>query len=140
MDSILDRLARMVPPEVRARVEEDYPKYLSSCHNSALQMLPPISSNREGTVLAQGAEAPSDSSLQPDMSQDEIMDAMIKAPSDSPFPLLGRHPCANVNVAKYSACSKPGTMACSECRLVSYCSKVKFSIHTSETNLLNPST
>ncbi|KJA20456.1 hypothetical protein HYPSUDRAFT_43147 [Hypholoma sublateritium FD-334 SS-4] len=57
------------------------------------------------------------------MGPHEFMDAVVKAPSDAPFRLLGVHPCANVNVAKYSACSKPGTMACSECRLVSYCSK-----------------
>ena len=40
------------------------------------------------------------------------------------FPPLDTLPCANVQVDKYDACNKPGTMACSECRLVSYCSKV----------------
>ncbi|KAJ2924336.1 hypothetical protein H1R20_g12763, partial [Candolleomyces eurysporus] len=32
-------------------------------------------------------------------------------------------PCANVQPARYSACEKPGTKACSACKLVSYCSK-----------------
>lgn len=32
--------------------------------------------------------------------------------------------CANVQATKYTACEKPGTMACSICKLVSYCSKV----------------
>lgn len=34
--------------------------------------------------------------------------------------------CANVEASKYKTCSKPGTMACGECRLVSYCSKVRW--------------
>ncbi|KAH6906719.1 hypothetical protein BKA70DRAFT_396558 [Coprinopsis sp. MPI-PUGE-AT-0042] len=38
-------------------------------------------------------------------------------------PPLERLPCANVEVDQYSACSKPGTMRCSACKLVSYCSK-----------------
>jgi len=32
--------------------------------------------------------------------------------------------CANVQPAKYSVCQNPGKLACSACRLVSYCSKV----------------
>jgi len=33
-------------------------------------------------------------------------------------------PCANVQPSKYKICKDPGTMACSACKLVSYCSKV----------------
>jgi hypothetical protein len=38
-------------------------------------------------------------------------------------------PCANVEAEKYRACPNPGKMACSSCRLVSYCSKVCISLH-----------
>ncbi len=34
-------------------------------------------------------------------------------------------PCANVQADKYTACENLGTMACSACKLVSYCSKVR---------------
>ena len=38
-------------------------------------------------------------------------------------PLL-RLPCANVDPAKQLKCPQNGTLACSECKLVSYCSKM----------------
>ena len=41
------------------------------------------------------------------------------------FPPLDILPCANVNVDRYAVCEKPGKLACSSCRLVSYCSKVR---------------
>ena len=40
--------------------------------------------------------------------------------------------CANVQVSQYSACNKRGSMACSSCKLVSYCSKVS-SVHSHST-------
>jgi hypothetical protein len=42
---------------------------------------------------------------------------------DANRPLL-RLPCANVDPAKHLKCPENGTLACSECKLVSYCSKV----------------
>jgi hypothetical protein len=39
-----------------------------------------------------------------------------------PFEVL---PCANAQPKLRTACDKPGNMACSGCRLVSYCSKVR---------------
>jgi hypothetical protein len=42
------------------------------------------------------------------------------------FPIPQRLQCANVEVEKYKTCDNPGTMACSGCKLVSYCSKVPF--------------
>jgi hypothetical protein len=37
---------------------------------------------------------------------------------------LERLPCANVEAAKNWRCTEDGTLACSQCKLVSYCSKV----------------
>ena len=39
-----------------------------------------------------------------------------------PLPLV--LPCGNVEPKLYHACGNPGMMACSACKLVSYCSKV----------------
>lgn len=52
-----------------------------------------------------------------------MMDSVVN--KNPKFPPLEVLPCANVNVEKYSACEKPGKQACSACKLVSYCSKVK---------------
>jgi len=41
-----------------------------------------------------------------------------------PHPPLESLPCANIEVTKYKVCLKPGTKACSACKLVSYCSPV----------------
>ena len=40
------------------------------------------------------------------------------------FPPLDILPCANVDVERHFVCEKPGKLACSSCKLVSYCSKV----------------
>lgn len=37
---------------------------------------------------------------------------------------LKRLPCANVSAEKGENCNQSGTMVCTKCRLVSYCSKV----------------
>ncbi|KAG1747941.1 uncharacterized protein EDB91DRAFT_1235835 [Suillus paluster] len=44
------------------------------------------------------------------------------------FPPLDVLPCANVQVVQFKACPKQGTKTCSACKLVSYCSKVCYSI------------
>ena len=61
------------------------------------------------------------------------MDTILKQLIDSfaknqtpRFPIPQRLPCANVEVEKYKTCDNPGTMACSGCKLVSYCSKALF--------------
>ncbi|KIJ61529.1 hypothetical protein HYDPIDRAFT_183158 [Hydnomerulius pinastri MD-312] len=47
--------------------------------------------------------------------------AANRTPTFPPFTLTVL-PCANAQVEKYTACENPGKMACSACRLVSYCS------------------
>jgi len=46
---------------------------------------------------------------------------IVQNPSDKPLETL---PCANVDPARNWRCPEDGKLACSECRLVSYCSKV----------------
>lgn len=51
-----------------------------------------------------------------------MIDSVVnKNPKVPPLDVL---PCANVNVDKYDVCKRPGKLACSSCKLVSYCSKV----------------
>lgn len=53
------------------------------------------------------------------------MDCMISGKIRPKFGPLDHNPCANVVVANAWACPSPGTLACSACKLVSYCSKVR---------------
>jgi len=57
---------------------------------------------------------------------DLVREALLKSVPDikPTYPPLESLPCANVEAAKYMACLKPGTKACSACKLVSYCSQV----------------
>ena len=55
---------------------------------------------------------------------DDFLQELTKV-SKPRYPLPLVLPCANVEPKLYHACSNPGTMACSACKLVSYCSKVR---------------
>ncbi|KIK98607.1 hypothetical protein PAXRUDRAFT_133868 [Paxillus rubicundulus Ve08.2h10] len=51
----------------------------------------------------------------------ELIDSLVvRDPKFAPLEVL---PCANVQVEPYTACEKPGRLACSLCKLVSYCTK-----------------
>jgi len=50
----------------------------------------------------------------------QMMEQSLHPPYPPPITL----PCANVQPSKYTICKNPGTLACSACKLVSYCSKV----------------
>lgn len=51
-----------------------------------------------------------------------MMDSVMN--EDLKFPPLEVLLCANVKVEERAVCEKPGKLACSSCKLVSYCSKV----------------
>ncbi len=134
MDAILD--SPMLLAMLREEAEEQYAEdlYLASLRRgSTTGKLPPFSATCEGVApgTMQGLGTlplPPGIVVPPDANYSEVMDTVIEAPYDGAFLLLKNHPCANVNAsgAKHAACAGPGKMACSECRLVSYCSKVKF--------------
>ena len=136
MDGILDWrwLSPMLLATLREEAEEQYAEdlYLASLRRgSAAGMLPSFSATCEGVApgTAQGfgtLPLPPGIQVPPDANYSEIMDTVIEAPYDGAFLLLKNHPCANVDGATHAACAGAGKMACSECRLVSYCSKVKF--------------
>ena len=136
MDGILDWrwLSPLLLATLQEEAEEQYAEdqYLSSLRRgSAPRTFPSFSAICDdvapGTALGT-LPLPPGIVVPPDANYSEIMDTVIEAPYDGPFPLLKNHPCANVDGAKHAACVGPGKMACSECRLVSYCSKVKFGV------------
>jgi hypothetical protein len=61
--------------------------------------------------------------MPPDPSEDQTFLEDIDSLSPK-YPPPVTLPCANVQAEKYAVCDKPGKMACSACKLVSYCSKV----------------
>ncbi|KAG8216800.1 hypothetical protein J3R82DRAFT_7049 [Butyriboletus roseoflavus] len=65
--------------------------------------------------------------------QGMVDNVLNKNPNFAPLDVL---PCANVNVNKHDVCKKPGKLACSSCKLVSYCSKecqvAHWAIHKSD--------
>ena len=54
----------------------------------------------------------------------DILKSLTNSATKVRFPPPENLPCANVQVGQYNACNKRGSMACSSCKLVSYCSKV----------------
>src|SRR6266704_595352 len=60
------------------------------------------------------------------MDKGDFLESLIAASQNAKprFPPLERLPCANVKADKYKTCPNPGTLACSACKLVSYCSEV----------------
>ncbi|EDR06852.1 uncharacterized protein LACBIDRAFT_299777 [Laccaria bicolor S238N-H82] len=55
-------------------------------------------------------------------AMDDYLQKLTKVKPKHSLPLV--LPCANVKPKLYHACGNPGRMACSVCKLVSYCSKV----------------
>lgn len=96
--------ARMA--EVMRSFERDH-----SIQNPNLRRLPPDPAKGNETFTFLGSPTQLQSTWQ----------QMMEEPQYPPPTTL---PCANVQAEKYAVCESPGTMACSACKLVSYCSQV----------------
>jgi hypothetical protein len=81
-------------------------------------MIPPNPSTEVGSAL--------DTNLLANLKADPeaFLKSITEKANKLQFPAPERLPCANVDVDKYKACPNNGTMACSACKLTSYCSKV----------------
>jgi hypothetical protein len=103
--------------EARAEAEKSLQRDMSN-QNKNLRFLPSDPTAQQNSILdPNDFDGPTPARLQ----------KMLKSASDHSkprFPAPKTLPCANVQPAKYTACEKTGTMACSKCKLVSYCSKV----------------
>lgn len=114
MDEDIRLFSELLTPDILAKAEHDFHRDMSST-NPNVRVIPP--DPLSGT-----------SKLNLDGVKDHTM--FIKAITEVKprFPPLERLPCANVEVEKNRICQLEGTMACSACKLVSYCSKVSFSV------------
>lgn len=117
MDQLYSMFSRFMPPEIIAKAEDSFQRGMSS-QNKNLRVLPPdpISEAKPPWSFP---------------SMDAIDEVRFRASlleniqnTKPRFSVLERLPCANVEVEKYKTCPNPATMACSACKLVSYCSKV----------------
>lgn len=98
--------------EAKAKALRSFERDLST-QNANIKVLPP-----EPATDSEGAFPEDINSM-----EDQLHNASKRSlwPRHPPPTTL---PCANVQLSKYKVCKDSGTMACSECKLVSYCSKV----------------
>jgi hypothetical protein len=120
MDRLTDFFNQPLTPEQSAEIESSY-QHINDTRNTNLRAMPPdpLSNPQMHTKLKDLDASALDLSALHDMIQESAM-----ADSKLRFPPPEVLPCANVETEKYRACQNPGKMACSSCRLVSYCSKV----------------
>lgn len=99
----------VLTPEMRAHAEQSYLRDLCPT-NPNLRAIPP-------TPSAFGID------LDGIADFNTLLNVLTKL--QSPYPPPERLLCANVQVSMRKVCDKLGNMICSQCKLVSYCSKVK---------------
>ena len=102
-------------PEVIAEVERAYQLNHDSGNTNVYIMDPDpsVSSNLQAKVNESN-------------TPQAYIQTMIQECMKPKFPPPENLPCANVEVAKYRTCQNPGKLACSACKLVSYCSEVRY--------------
>ena len=119
MDKLTNMFSRLLPPQMRDYAEQAYRNNMS-VQNANIRVIPPNPrSEREPLLDGIDEYGGMDTILK------QLIDSFAKNQTPR-FPIPQRLPCANVEVEKYKTCDNPGTMACSGCKLVSYCSKAPF--------------
>jgi hypothetical protein len=123
MDELTESLSTLMTPEtmskLMAKAQSAMDRDRVSTQSKSISMLPP-DPKTAGSFLN-----PNDVDITDPARCTEFLKSIKESASKLRFPYLDTLPCANVQVDKYEVCNKPGTQACSECRLVSYCSKVE---------------
>jgi hypothetical protein len=123
----MDQLTNFLTPEQRSAIESSQ-QHINDTKNSNLRALPPDSqTSSELDTRLSGLDT---SALGPSALLDMFRES-VREGSKPRYPPPEVLPCANVETEKYRACPNPGKMACSSCRLVSYCSKVNIYLHYS---------
>ena len=121
----MDQLTNMfnnLTPEQRSESESSHgQQHINDTINSNLRALPPDS--QTDSQLDTRLSGLDTSTLAPSALLDVFRES-VREGSKPRYPPPEVLPCANVETEKYRACPNPGKMACSSCRLVSYCSKV----------------
>jgi hypothetical protein len=124
MDRLTD-LFNGLTPEQRAEINSSHQR-INDIGKSNLRAMPPdpLTNSQLHTKLSGLDTSALDPSALHDLFRGSVMED-----SKPRFPPPKVLPCANVEVGKYRVCPNPGKMACSSCKLVSYCSKVGISLH-----------
>lgn len=118
MDKFAELFSKLQTPETMANMRSQATRsFLQdlSTQSQYIKTLPPDPKSAKRVPNWDGFSVLDPSFLQKVMASDAT-----KTRYPAPKTLL----CANVQPAKYSVCLNPGKMACSACKLVSYCSKV----------------
>ncbi|KAF9533232.1 hypothetical protein CPB83DRAFT_538125 [Crepidotus variabilis] len=131
MEQLAEAFSKLQPSDI-AKINADAERKMlrdRSLQSQNLQVLPPLPMTEDESRLL--------SEMNP--SNPEFMSMMAQG-LKNPYPARTTLPCANVQPKKYAVCDKPGKMACSACRLVSYCSKEcqKSHWHLHKQDCLNP--
>ena len=115
LSAMYSMFSRMFSPEVTAAAERAYQLNHDAGNSNIRVMDPdPATSNNLRTKVNLST------------TPQTFMQTMIQESMKPKFPPPENLPCANVEVAKHQACKNPGKLACSACKLVSYCSKVRW--------------
>ena len=123
----LTNLPNHLSPEQRSEIESSQ-QHTNDIGNSNLRALPPDpQTNSQLNTRLSGLDT---SALGPSALLDMFRES-VREGSKPRYPPSEVLPCANVETEKYRACPNQGKMACSSCRLVSYCSKVSIYLHYS---------
>lgn len=119
MDDLTKLLSTLMTPtymaEARAEAMRSFERDLSTRTPNLRAMPPDPSTDYEFSIDFEN--------FGPAQYQSLMEDILVK-PLQPKRPLITSLPCANVQAEKYFFCKKPGTRACSACKLVSYCSQV----------------
>jgi len=115
MDELAQLFSSMETPEAMAEIQVNAVRAFQrdmSTQSQNIEVLPP-DPTRENNLPSHI-----------DMTNPNFLEEMMKQAQKNRFPVPKALPCANVQAAKYTMCESLGTMACSACKLVAYCSKV----------------
>ena len=121
MDELLARFSSALTPEmfpnaVTTEAQNSFERYMAT-QSKSIAVLPPDSNTEESTL------DPTNLDITDPAPRADVLGSLTNSISKLRFAPPENLPCANVQVQQYKACDKQGSMACSSCKLVSYCSK-----------------
>ncbi|KDR66055.1 hypothetical protein GALMADRAFT_232756 [Galerina marginata CBS 339.88] len=120
MDELIQGFSTMTNSEAMSKImtkaQSAFDRNMSTKSDS-ISVLPP------NPKTARSILDPKDIDITDPACRTDILKSITDSVSKLQYPPLEILPCANVQADKYRVCNQPGTMVCSECRLVSYCSK-----------------
>lgn len=122
MEELSERLSRLLTPEMNTYVENRIQREAAT-QSKNLRRLPP------DPMAGKTAPAPNLNGLD-ESDPVGLREACLQSLQNTKprFPPPEMLPCANVQAEQYTTCQNQGKLACSACKLVSYCSKVSRSM------------